>query len=177
MKISEIGSDKLIFVDRAEARWLLGAFLIVIGISAVTFQNFLSTQNVELKTLISIVLVGIFFFLLGILILITTRIIICEIDKSIGLMRIKNLSLKGKNTSNIYISQIKDIEVKELTSIHYYVYKINFVVGSHKRVSLTFHPSSDRTEIELLGTRVARFLNKRITFSGAHDPLYLLPYF
>jgi len=175
MKVLQSNSEKLLVIDRAETRWLLGLTLIVFGLAVAIIPNWLSAQSTDWQLSLPTVLTGVLFFLPGIWMLITTKVVICEIDKSSGLIRIKQFTLKGRESAYFYISQIMNIELKEIASIYYYIYKVNFIMNGYKRISLTYHPSNDRAEMEVLGIQVARFLNVNTQFSKSYEPLNFIP--
>ena len=171
MKILQLTPERILIIERAETRWIVAIICFIWGLFIAIVPHLLSTQNMTLQATLPAVSVGVLFIFLSIYILTTTKAVRCEIDKSVGQIRIDKFAFVGVKTDRFDISQVTSIELKESTGISYYIYKINFILNDYRRVTLTHHPSSERTEMQSLSNRVASFLNIRSQFSETREPL------
>jgi hypothetical protein len=179
MKVLQLDSERLLITDRAETRWLLGISFVVLGCITILVPVLyrIPVHSTDWQRTLSTVLAGILFCFLGSSILATTEVVVCKIDKALGMIGIKRFTVKGCRSEHLDINQVVTIELKEMASTYYYVYKVNFVINGARRIALTCHSTSDRAEMKALSAQVSHFLNINTLFSGSDDALISIPPF
>ena len=175
MKIVRLGSEKLHVTDNDKTRTLLCLILLIIGISIIVIPLYTFYQNRTFHLISPSVLIGLFFLLLGLYGLVSKEASDCSIDRDTGLINITYSSPIRSETLDFSVSQVSSIELKEITSLYYYVYRINFILNDRKSIPLTIYSNRERKTMKTLSDRIAEFLNVETQFSESKEPFYAFP--
>jgi hypothetical protein len=171
VKIVQIDSDKLHVTDDDKARGLLFLFLAIIGILIMAIPIYVSYQDGAFQLIFSSILIGLTLLLTGLYGLISREVSNCYIDRATGIINITITSPIRSRALDFEVSQVSSIELKEITSIYYHVYVINFLLNNRKSIPLTIYSNKERSVMKTLSDRVAEFINVEIKFSRSQEPL------
>jgi hypothetical protein len=177
MKVIQLSSEKLYVKDDDKLRNSLFTALIFLGISLIFFHLYTSYKDGSFQLISSSVLIGFVLFLLGSYGFISKETSDCSIDKSAGVVRVEYRSPIKSKKLDFEISQVISIELEEIASIYYYIYRVNFILSDRKSIPLTVYSTREKGMMRKLTNRVAEFLGIETRFSRSDEPLSPIPPF